>query len=211
MPSGILAALPDPVDYGWWLASRAAGIVAILAASASVVAGLLMANGLPRGPGVKRRLLDVHEATALVALGAIALHGAALLFDGYLQPAATQLLVPFTLDYRPGWTGLGIIAGYLAAALGLSYYARRAIGPALWRRVHRATILVWVLGVLHVLGAGTDAGALWLRALLAATALPITFLLVLRLLPAPSPARLAQPPASASAPAASAPAREPLW
>ena len=44
------------------------------------------------------------------------------------------------MDYRPVYTGLGIVAGYLAAALGLSFYARRRIGAKLWRKLHRATI-----------------------------------------------------------------------
>ena len=39
---------PDPLHYGWWLASRSAGIVSILAVSVSVIIGLLMANGLPK-------------------------------------------------------------------------------------------------------------------------------------------------------------------
>ena len=44
---------PDPLNYGWWLASRSAGIVALVAASASVIIGLLMANGLLQGPGMR--------------------------------------------------------------------------------------------------------------------------------------------------------------
>lgn len=52
---------------------------------------------------------------------------------------------------------MGIIAGYLAAIFGLSFYVRRRIGPRLWRRVHRLVIIVYVLALAHVLGAGTDA------------------------------------------------------
>ena len=58
--------------------------------------------------------------------------------------------------------GLGITAGWLAALLGLSFYVRRRIGPRLWRRAHKATILVYALGVAHTLGAGTDASSPWL-------------------------------------------------
>ena len=51
---------PDPFEYGWWLASRSSGIVALLAISISVIIGLMMANGLPRKPGAKRQLLAVQ-------------------------------------------------------------------------------------------------------------------------------------------------------
>jgi DMSO/TMAO reductase YedYZ heme-binding membrane subunit len=45
--------------------------------------------------------------------------------------------------------------------LGLAYYVRGRIGPARWRSLHRFTALAWVLGVVHTLGEGTDAGAAW--------------------------------------------------
>jgi hypothetical protein len=43
------------------------------------------------------------------------------------------VLVPFTTPYRPFWTGLGILAGYLAAGLSLTYYVRHRIGSKRWR------------------------------------------------------------------------------
>ena len=45
--------------------------------------------------------------------------------------------------------------------LGLSYYVRGRIGPQRWRKLHRFTALAWVLGVVHALMMGTDAGAAW--------------------------------------------------
>jgi hypothetical protein len=40
-----------------------------------------------------------------------------------------------------------------------------------------------VLGVIHVVGAGTDADAVWMRVVLFATGAPILFLFLLRTLP----------------------------
>ena len=176
---------PDPLHYGWWLASRSAGVVSILAVSISVIIGLLMANGLPKRGRLgitKRQLLAVHESTALAGLVAIAVHGLTLLGDTFMHPTLSQLAVPFTLGYRPGFTGLGIIAGYLAVFLGLSFYARKYIGARRWRSLHRATIAVWVLGVIHTLGAGTDATQPWMRAILVVTGVPIVFLFLRRVL-----------------------------
>jgi len=100
------------------------------------------------------------------------------------------------MGYRTLFTGLGIIAGWLAALLGLSYYFRRRIGPALWRRLHRATVVVYVLGLIHVIGAGTDASTAWLRWFMLLTAVPMAALFVRRVIgrrpgraPAPAPAR----------------------
>lgn len=174
---------PDPANYIWWLASRSAGIVALVAVSVSVIIGLLMANGLPRRPGMKRRLLSIHESTALAGLVAIAVHGLTLIGDTFLHPTLSQIAVPFTIGYRPGFTGLGVIAGWLAVILGLSFYVRRRVGPRLWRRMHRLTIVVWALAVVHTLGAGTDAGQVWLLGFVVASGIPIVFLFLRRMLP----------------------------
>jgi sulfoxide reductase heme-binding subunit YedZ len=175
----------DPMDYGWWLASRASGLVALALITLSVGVGLAMAGRAFRRPGLARRLMALHEHAALAGLIAIAVHGITLLGDAWLHPGPVGVAVPFAMHYRPAFTGLGIVGGYLAAALGLSFYARRRIGAKLWRRLHRATILVYVLAVVHTLGAGTDAGAPWLRVAMAITGAPILYLLAVRMLPAP--------------------------
>ena len=112
------------------------------------------------------------------------MHAITLLGDGWLNPGALGLLVPFAMDHEPLFTGLGVIAAYLAALLGLSFYLRRRIGAKRWRNAHRWVVLSYLLGVIHTLGAGSDASAPWLRAVLFATGAPILFLFVLRVLPA---------------------------
>lgn len=174
---------PDPIDHGWWLASRAAGLVALALITASVAVGLAMAAGIGRRSRSTKTLVAIHEQTALAGLIAIAVHGITLLGDPWLHPGIRGVALPFAMDYRPAYTALGIVAGYLAAVLGLSFYARRRIGARLWRRLHRATSAVYALSLVHALGAGTDAGTPWLRTAMLATAAPILGLFVFRVLP----------------------------
>lgn len=182
----------DPMDYGWWLASRASGVVALVLIALSVAIGLAMAAKAFRRPGLPRLLLAVHEHAALAAFVAIAVHGITLLGDHWLAPGIAGIAVPFVIDHEPVFTGLGIIAGYLAAILGLTFYVRRRIGTRRWRNLHRLTPLVYVLGVIHTIGSGSDAGTVWLTAVLLATGTPILYLGVLRALPAtPAAARAA--------------------
>jgi sulfoxide reductase heme-binding subunit YedZ len=176
---------PDPTQYGWWLASRASGLIALALLGASVGLGLAMAARALRRPGVPRIALALHEHLALAALVAIAVHGLTLLGDRWLHPGPAGIAVPFAMDYRPLWTGIGIVAGYLGAVLGLSFYVRRRLGARRWRNAHRLTPLVYVLAVTHTLGAGTDAAAPWLRTGLVTLSAPLVYLAVLRALPAP--------------------------
>jgi sulfoxide reductase heme-binding subunit YedZ len=191
----------DPLDYGWWLASRSAGVVAYLLLSAAVLCGLALA--LRMGPPkVRRALRATHERIALVALGATAAHGLLLLPDPWLRPGLTGVLVPFASSYRPAWTGVGVLAAYLAAGLSLSYYARRRLGARRWRDAHRLIPVAWAMAAVHVIGAGSDAGTLWLDVPIALTAGLIVALLTARLaLPERSrPRRRPMPPPAASAP-----------
>jgi ferredoxin-NADP reductase len=173
---------PDPMEFGWWLASRAAGVVALLCITVSVGVGLAMAGRVSKRPGLARTLMSVHRQTALVGLVAIAVHGITLLGDRFLKPSIGDIVVPFTSAHEPLWTGLGVTGGWLAAILGLSYWIRGWIGAGLWRKLHRATVLVYVLSVAHTLGAGTDASEPWMRALLVTTGAPILFLFVMRVM-----------------------------
>jgi methionine sulfoxide reductase heme-binding subunit len=177
----------DPAEYGWWLAGRASGVVALVLITISVAIGLTMASKLVRARGVGPVLAKVHEHTALAGLIAIAVHGITLLGDRWLNPGVEGILVPFTIDYEPFFVGLGIIGGYLAALLGLTFYMRRRIGPRLWRKAHRATVLVWALGIAHTAGAGTDAGSPWLREFMVLTGVPIAALFAVRTFKRPGP------------------------
>ncbi len=183
----------------FWITSRAAGGAGLICASVAVAVGLLLSR-----PGVDRLpLRAAHETLSLVTLGLIGVHGVALLGDSYLRPGLLGIAVPFTLPYRTLWTGLGIVAAYGLAALGLSYYARTRIGAARWRRLHRFTALFWALGIAHSIGAGTDAGQLWFLVAIACGVLPaavlLTGTLARRARPALEASRASPPPAGESA------------
>jgi sulfoxide reductase heme-binding subunit YedZ len=177
----------------FWITSRAAGIVALVLASLAVSLGLLMSTKL-----LRRRapdLIATHEILSLSTIVAILVHGLALLGDQYLHPSLVDISIPFVGGYKTVWTSLGIIAGWSLLLLGLSYYARRRIGFARWRKLHRFTALAWLAGLAHSLGEGTDAGQIWFLALTAIVVVPALGLLLVRHLrpTAPAPANRRKP------------------
>jgi sulfoxide reductase heme-binding subunit YedZ len=165
----------DPTPHLFWITSRAAGFVALILASLAVSLGLLMSTKL-----LKRRktdLLATHEILSLSTIVAIVVHATALLGDRFLHPSVADITIPFLSSYKTGWMTVGIIGGWASILLGLSYYVRGRIGAARWRKLHRFTAVAWLLGVVHSLGMGTDAGQLWFLAMLAIVAVPALILL----------------------------------
>jgi sulfoxide reductase heme-binding subunit YedZ len=162
----------------FWITTRAAGSVALLASSVSLCVGLMMSGRLVKGRRVDLRV--VHEALSLTAIVALGVHVASLLADSFFHPSLFDVTVPFVSGYREPWMSIGIIGGWAIALLGLSYYARRMIGPDRWRRLHRWTAAAWVLGLVHSIGEGTDSGRMWFLAMTGFVALPALALLVQR-------------------------------
>jgi sulfoxide reductase heme-binding subunit YedZ len=163
----------------FWITSRAAGTVALILASAAVGVGVSISGRLSRRRGQDLRV--THEALSLAALVAILLHASLLLGDRWFHPSVADLAVPFVSGYRSAYMAIGIIAGWGMLVTGLSYYARARIGVARWKVLHRATALAWLLGVVHALGEGSDAGRAWFVAMVVLAVGPALTLLALRL------------------------------
>jgi hypothetical protein len=70
----------------WWTTTRAAGSVALVAASLSVCVGLVMSGKLIKGR--RNDLRTIHEALSLATLAALAVHVLSLLADSFFHPDA---------------------------------------------------------------------------------------------------------------------------
>ncbi|HVW19125.1 MAG TPA: hypothetical protein VHB30_12845, partial [Solirubrobacteraceae bacterium] len=145
-----------------WSVDRAAGVAALLLSSASVTVGVLASLRAVRDARA------LHEALSLATLAALAVHGLAFALDPYLGAGLVGAAVPFASPWRPLAVAAGQVAGYGLAALGLSYYVRGRLGPARWRAAHRFAGAFWLLGVVHAIFAGSDAGRPWLLLVAAA-------------------------------------------
>lgn len=144
-----------------WYAARASGLTAYALATASVLFGLASATraGNPKpGLGV---VTDTHRALSLLTLLAIGGHVLFLALDSYADFGPLDLFVPFGSWYRPVWTGLGVLAAYLAVAVYVSFYFRTRVGYRAWRFFHYAAFAVFGLGTVHGVLTGTDSGTVW--------------------------------------------------
>ena len=152
-------------DPTFWILARASGLTAYLLLTASVLAGLLV-KARPFGKAVNpAKATDVHRFLSVLGLGALAVHGLALVLDRSVHIRFLDLLVPGLAPYRPLWTGAGVLAAELMVVIVASFSLRRRIGIRNWRRLHYLTFAVFAAATAHGLAAGTDRGRPWALAL----------------------------------------------
>jgi sulfoxide reductase heme-binding subunit YedZ len=143
-------------DPTFWIVARASGVTAYALITTSVLAGLVL-KSRPFGRALKAAsVTDVHRFLALLALGAVAVHGVALVLDTTVKIGIAALVVPGLSSYRPAATALGVVSAELAALVFLSFRLRSTIGVKTWRRLHWLTYAVFATATAHGLAAGTD-------------------------------------------------------
>jgi len=100
-------------DPTLWLLARASGVVAYGLLTAVVLLGIVV-KARPLGALVRpAALTDLHRFAAVLSLGALAVHGTALVLDRAVDIRLVHLLVPGIAPYRPLWAGLGVVAAEL--------------------------------------------------------------------------------------------------
>ncbi|MFN8512668.1 MAG: hypothetical protein U0841_08785 [Chloroflexia bacterium] len=184
------ASLLGAEPKGFWYLSRASALVAFALLWLATALGLLITNKLarlwPGGP----LAFDLHQYASGLGLVVGLAHAALLLGDRYIGYTPVQLLIPFGGgSYRPVWVGLGQLAAYLLVGIWASSRLRLRIGQRWWRRIHSLSFLAFLLALLHGLLAGTDSGAVGVRALYWLSGGSILWLTSYRLLRASSAQR----------------------
>lgn len=178
-------------DPTFWILARVSGLTAYLLITLSMLAGLTV-KSRPFGRAVKAAaVVDVHRFLTVLALGAVAIHAAALVLDSTVHMSPAALLVPGLSAYRPVWTGLGVFAADLAVLIWISFPLRKRIGVRAWRSLHWATYGVFMLATAHGLMAGTDSSRSWVFDLYIGAVGTVAFATAWRALVRPNRARAA--------------------
>ena len=164
-----------------WYSSRILGFLGYWALTGSVIYGLLMSTGILDAIAHRAVSFSLHQELSAVAIGLIAMHGAVLALDTFIQQSVYELVVPFAGPYRPVWVGVGQLAFYLMVVVYASFYLRNHIGQRGWRLLHYTTFLAFVGGTCHGLMAGTDTSAPWAMWSYVGASVAVVFLLGYRI------------------------------
>lgn len=148
-----------------WYLGRGTGIVALVLFTLTLILGIVTRSGRA-GLGLSRfGLAELHKTASLTAVGLLAVHIGTLVLDPYAQLRWVDAVFPFLAAQRPLWQGIGTLAVDLLAVLVASSLLRHRIGVRAFKAVHWTAYALWPMAVLHALGTGSDAAALWFRAL----------------------------------------------
>ena len=165
-----------------WHITRAAGTVAYGLLAWSTIWGLLLSTKIVKEWVPAALALGMHKIVSWLAIGLTSLHAVALLFDNFYAYTVSNLLIPFTGPYAPGWVGLGILSLYIMVLTSLSFSWRKRIGQTWWRRLHYLNFLAYGGATIHGIMAGTDSTNPGMQFLYWGSGLTVLFLTNYRLL-----------------------------
>ncbi len=164
----------------WWYVTRASGLVSWGLVSAAVIWGLAVSTRVMAGRPTPAWLLDLHRFLGGLAVTFTGVHLTALVADGYTDFGVADLLVPLRSTWRPVAIAWGVVALYLLLAIELTSLAQRKLPRQLWRRVHGASLPLFVVATVHAFVAGSEAGNPLMRWSALATMTVVLFLLLYR-------------------------------
>jgi predicted ferric reductase len=180
---GLSASLLGAEPKAYWYLARSSALVAYGLLWLAMLLGLLMSGRLaqlwPGGPTA----FDLHQYTSLLGLAFALFHALVLLGDRYILATLPQILTPFAyVGFAPLWVGLGQLALYGMALVGLSFYVRDRMGRRLWRLVHVLSFAVFTLALAHGVMSGSDTEVAHIRVFYWASGGSVLFLSVYRVL-----------------------------
>lgn len=173
-----------------WYLARGAGMVALIAFTASTVLGALAAR-VPRANDARsldRRFLVqmAHRSAAVTGLAMLLAHVVLIVVDTFVSVSLTATFLPFTAGYRPVALGVGSIAVYLFVLVAVSGALRGRLATSAsaarrWRGVHLMAYAGWALSMGHGIFAGSDTGAWWSTVIYLLCGLAVAAALTVRL------------------------------
>ncbi len=144
-----------------WLASRAAGLVSLVLLAFQIVVGLVLSHPVNKTTWkLSKRLFPWHENVWLFVLGFLAAHIISILLDPYAGVSLAGAFVPGLSSYRSAPVAIGTLSLYALLLTGLTARYTKLLPAGAWLTIHRVGIVVFVLGWMHGLLAGTDSIAL---------------------------------------------------
>jgi len=144
-----------------WLASRAAGLISLVLLAFQITVGLVLSHPFNKTTWkLSKRLFPWHENVWLFLLAFLAAHIVSIVIDPFAGVGLAGAFVPGLSSYRSAPVAIGTLSLYALLVTGLTARYTKLLPAGVWLTIHRVGIVVFVLGWMHGLLAGTDSMAL---------------------------------------------------
>lgn len=164
-----------------WYISRSSAIVGYLLLFLLIISGISIKTSLifkimsPTIAWVNHRLIGYSLSLSVL------IHIAALYFDNYSKFTITNLLVPFSSDFKPLYLSLGILGFYLLIIIIVTSIFHIDKYPVIWRNLHYLTYLVFFTIAIHGFFTGTDSSSIVMQVTYATTGIIAASFILYRL------------------------------
>jgi methionine sulfoxide reductase heme-binding subunit len=133
--------------------SSYAGLTAMVLLTLNILLGLVLSTryDLPARwwPFGRRRIFDIHNWTAYIALGLITLHPLLLLFSATARFRFVDLVLPLNSPGQTLYNCFGATAFYLVLFVVVTSYIRRRMTFRLWKVFHYVAYAAGAMLFLH--------------------------------------------------------------
>jgi predicted ferric reductase len=181
MPGAQKAAeINSSISTPWYL-TRAMAVSAYLALSFSVILGMLRAVARKASERLSWVVDELHQFIATLAGLFVLGHLVTLKIDTFLPFSLINLLLPVAEPYKPVAVAFGVFGLYTMILLLASSWLRRRLRYSWWRAIHYVSFVAFALVTIHGWLAGSDSTEPWMRAIYAASAASVIFLILVRL------------------------------
>jgi len=119
------------------------------------VSGLLLSARSNGGELPAPVAYGMHDYLTWLSLGFTGLHVFILLLDKYIPYTLGSVLIPLASPYEPLWVGAGQVGLYLSLIVTVSIHDKKR-AQRLWRALHYASFIAFLLITLHGLNSGSD-------------------------------------------------------
>ncbi len=144
-----------------WLAGRATGITAYLLLTGLVSLGLILSHPTNQSTWkLSKRIFPWHENLFVFVVAFLVAHVVSIILDPWAGVGVAGSFIPGLSAYRSAPVALGTLGLYAALISGITGRWTRLLPQGLWLRIHRFSLVAWVLSWMHGILAGTDSSAL---------------------------------------------------
>ncbi|MEW8986988.1 MAG: ferric reductase-like transmembrane domain-containing protein [Bacillus sp. (in: firmicutes)] len=164
-----------------WNLIRVSGFLSYFLLTFAIAAGLM--NRLLCFQKQKPLMIELHKISGWTGMLTIIFHISLLLVDEYVPYSISDIVIPFSADNDPVFSGMGTISLYLfLVTFATSDFLMKKLGRTLWKKIHFLVIPAWILMVLHGIFIGTDTSQTWAAFVYVGSIILIMLLLTFRYL-----------------------------